>query len=270
MSYIPMFASDWLGSTRIALMTPAQEGAYFRLLCHCWADPSCSLTSDPAELAVLSRLGDQWGELSPKILACFDPHPTVPGRLCNPRLSEQHEISKRLYEAHRKGGEKRWCRRERPQEAIVAPLEAEMAPETEPEPTIGYRADTEALINVWNEGLEGRSRLRVTPGRVAKVRARLEDGFTLEQLTMAIRACKASPFHNGQNDRGWKAPGPEWVLHKTERVEEFLNGHGRRPAAPRRTCQNCNGLAVIPRGVNGETRPCPSCPEGRAQMERTL
>jgi hypothetical protein len=29
------YPSDWLASMAIMLMTPAEEGAYVRLLCHC-------------------------------------------------------------------------------------------------------------------------------------------------------------------------------------------------------------------------------------------
>ena len=85
-----MYASDWLGSTRIHLMTPAQEGAYFRLLCHAWNDPDCSLPDDDAALAVLSRLGDEWQNgASVLIRKCFETHPKIEQRLHNPRLTDE-------------------------------------------------------------------------------------------------------------------------------------------------------------------------------------
>src|SRR5687768_1090940 len=87
-----MYAGDWLSSTRIALMTPAQEGGYARLLMHCWNDPDCSLPDDDEQLAVLSRLGPDWpGASSERIRACFIPHPRKPGRLTQVRLLEERK-----------------------------------------------------------------------------------------------------------------------------------------------------------------------------------
>jgi uncharacterized protein YdaU (DUF1376 family) len=82
-----LYTDDWLGSTKIALMSPAEEGAYVHLLCHCWNDPSCSIPNEDAKLAVLSRLGEQWfNGASITLRACFTPHPRHPERLCNARL----------------------------------------------------------------------------------------------------------------------------------------------------------------------------------------
>ena len=72
------YPADWLSSTAISLMTPAEEGAYLRLLCHAWMDPMCSLPDDDAQLAILSRLGPHWKHASLKIRAKFE---VVDGRL---------------------------------------------------------------------------------------------------------------------------------------------------------------------------------------------
>lgn len=108
------YASDWLGSTRIALMLPEQEGAYFRLLCHAWADDDCSLPADERQLAVLSRLGPRWKRLRAEVMACFEPHPTRPDRIVNHRLyavrQEQDAHSERMSEAGAIGANARWHR----------------------------------------------------------------------------------------------------------------------------------------------------------------
>lgn len=78
--------NDWLSSTHILLMDPAGEGGYFRILCHSWNDPDCSLPSDDETLAVLSRLVSAWPSHAPKIRACFVAHPDRPGRIINRKL----------------------------------------------------------------------------------------------------------------------------------------------------------------------------------------
>lgn len=54
------YANDWLADINVTMMSPAQEGAYIRLLCYAWKDPDCSLPDDDDQLAILSRLGEGW------------------------------------------------------------------------------------------------------------------------------------------------------------------------------------------------------------------
>ena len=78
-------------------MTAAEEGGYWRLLCHAWGEPDCCLRDDDGELAQLSRLGPAWLEGSgQKIRACFTPDPNRPGFIFNER---QREV--RTEQAHR-------------------------------------------------------------------------------------------------------------------------------------------------------------------------
>jgi uncharacterized protein YdaU (DUF1376 family) len=110
------YANDWLSSTHIALMTPAQEGAYIRLLCYAWNDPDCSIPDDDQILAALSRLGEGWFNGGSSILRkCFEPHPEKQHRLINKRLTEerikQDEWRKKSQEGGLKSGESRRSKR---------------------------------------------------------------------------------------------------------------------------------------------------------------
>src|SRR5262245_8250702 len=81
----PFLPTDWLSSTNVSGMTLAEQGGYFRLLCHGWSDPDCCLPDDDATLATLSGLGAQWKRSAGKIRACFEPDKTRPGFIFNPR-----------------------------------------------------------------------------------------------------------------------------------------------------------------------------------------
>lgn len=73
-------------------MTPAQEGAYWRLLAYAWLDPECSIPADQSILAHLSRMGDDWVKGGYElVMSCFKPHPTITGRLVNERLLKERE-----------------------------------------------------------------------------------------------------------------------------------------------------------------------------------
>lgn len=92
--YSPAFQfypADWLSSESVMLMTPAEEGAFIRLLALAWQDENCTLPDDDKRLAVLSRLGKGWlkGGSSTKIRKKFIPHPTLIGRLYNERLMDE-------------------------------------------------------------------------------------------------------------------------------------------------------------------------------------
>jgi uncharacterized protein YdaU (DUF1376 family) len=94
---MPMMVNDWLSSTSITLMAPAQEGALLRLLLHAWNDPTCSLPDGDAQLAALSRLGHDWEQLGPAVRACFESDPSHTGRIFNPkqrgiRLAQESRI----------------------------------------------------------------------------------------------------------------------------------------------------------------------------------
>ena len=52
--------ADWSSFADILLFTPAEEGAFIRLLSLAWLEEDCGLPSDDEALAKLSRLGEDW------------------------------------------------------------------------------------------------------------------------------------------------------------------------------------------------------------------
>src|SRR5690348_14855054 len=82
------YPDAWLSSTSVSLMTPAEEGAYIRLLCHAWQSEDCGLPDDDEALAELSRLRGSWAKSSKRIRSKFE---SVGGRLFNNRLIEERQ-----------------------------------------------------------------------------------------------------------------------------------------------------------------------------------
>ena len=80
---MPLLVTDWLTSNRITVMSPAQEGAFFRLLLCAWREADCTLPDDDEQLAELSRLRGEWPTLGPKVRACFVTDPEHPGKIFN-------------------------------------------------------------------------------------------------------------------------------------------------------------------------------------------
>lgn len=99
------YPGDWLGSTKIWLMSPEEEGAYIRLLCHMWNQDDCSLSSDDEILSKLSRLNEKWQKSKQNILKCFS---EKNGKIFNKRLliekKKQLQFRKKQASNGSKGG----------------------------------------------------------------------------------------------------------------------------------------------------------------------
>jgi hypothetical protein len=82
----PMYASDWLGSSQIALMSADQERGYLRLLCHMW-NSGCALPDDDQALSRLSLMNEGWFNGGCRLVRdCFIEHPDKPGFITHEKL----------------------------------------------------------------------------------------------------------------------------------------------------------------------------------------
>lgn len=61
---------------------------------------------------------------------------------------------------------------------------------------------------------------RPTPGRSHKLALRLKH-FTFDQIMEALDNLAASPWHRGENDRGWTAD-PDFLLRADEQIDKWL------------------------------------------------
>jgi len=78
-----------------------------------------------------------------------------------------------------------------------------------------------------------------------KVRDRLADGYTVEELQRAIDGCHHTPFNLGENDRGEKHLGLELICRDADHVTRFIENadnppkgksNVRRNGQPERAC----------------------------------
>jgi hypothetical protein len=77
---------------------------------------------------------------------------------------------------------------------------------------------------------------RLTAKRERLIKARLREGYPVEAILEAIKGCKASGFHQGQNDRAQVFDDIELICRSGEKVEQFqgilkAGGNGRSQAA---------------------------------------
>jgi len=62
---------------------------------------------------------------------------------------------------------------------------------------------------------------KLTTERITKIRARLREGYSPDDLKAAISGCATSPFHAGENDRQTRYDDLAFVLRNGSQVERF-------------------------------------------------
>ncbi len=96
------YATDWLGSQRVQMLTLEEEGAYIRLLCSCWQHGS--IPSDPDLAARIIGKGGST-TLARVVQAMFQPGHEE-GRLIHDRLEAEREKQAAWREKSAAGGRK--------------------------------------------------------------------------------------------------------------------------------------------------------------------
>lgn len=73
---------------------------------------------------------------------------------------------------------------------------------------------------------------KLTPERDDRIRSRLKQGYTVDQIKRAIDGCLASPYHQGQNDKGAVYDSIELICRTGDKLEKFIGYLGSEANAP--------------------------------------
>lgn len=68
----------------------------------------------------------------------------------------------------------------------------------------------------------GHSRARLDVARAKVIKTRLKDGYSVEDLCLAIDGCCASAFHMGENDRQMVYDSIALILRDADHVDKFI------------------------------------------------
>lgn len=78
-----------------------------------------------------------------------------------------------------------------------------------------------AIFENWQMIL-GKCRAKLDAKRAARIKARLSDGFTVDDLLLVPHGVLRSPFHCGHNDRGTIYHEIETIYRDAAQVEKFI------------------------------------------------
>lgn len=223
------YPNDWLSSTVIATMTPAEEGAYIRLMCYAWNDEHCSIPDDDEVLAKLSRLGEGWFKGgSQMVRRCFVPDVNNPGRLVNKRLLKEREKQERWRAKSAEGGRKSAETRRYKAKGGSTTLEPQGQPNGNQEATLLSSSSNsnpivplsiEELVVVWNGLQEVRLVRDITSDRRKKLATRWKETAFREGWRDAMDKFPLKCFCE---EGGWR-PTIDWFL-RPKQVTRILEG----------------------------------------------
>lgn len=96
------------------------------------------------------------------------------------------------------------------------------------------KAHTEQIQEVfsfWKETMN-HSKTTLSQKRKTAIKSRLKEGFTVEEIKQAVRGCKLSPHHQGQNESGAIYDDIELICRTDDKLRRFM-----RYAEPKATSE---------------------------------
>jgi hypothetical protein len=128
--------------------------------------------------------------------------------------------------------------------------------------------DVAKVFDAWKQDT-GHHRAKLDQKRTSRIKARLREGFTAEELIQAIAHRRNDPFLMGENDTGRVYDGIQTLLRDSEQVERLLGltrpqrERDRPPEDPEWEARRARVLAATERKLEAERRG--EKPQRRAQ-----
>lgn len=96
-----------------------------------------------------------------------------------------------------------------------------------PSATDSTADDVAEVFALWLDVMGKNANTKLTANRRRAVRARLKEGYSVDQLKRAVRGCAMSPFHMGDNDSKKQYNDLTLICRNGEKVESFEEDYER-------------------------------------------
>jgi len=197
-------------------------GCYLLLLCFQWSH--IKLPNDIELLARICKMGDEfeqiWLQISDKFVK-VDGGGYVNERLESVR-SKALALSEKRAQAGAKGGQaiaSHLLKQKQSKGSMKYEDRSKKNKERNTKQSEQLKGDVAAIVAEYQK-LHPRS--RPGPKELSKIHDRLSEGFTVDDLKLAIRGCHKSPFHSGENDTGTKYQTLELIVRDSGKVSSFI------------------------------------------------
>ncbi len=98
-------------------------------------------------------------------------------------------------------------------------------------PSSSLSAEVLDVFGHWQQVM-GKARAKLDDKRRKLIKARLDSGYSVDDLKQAITGCSFSPYHMGENENGSRYDGLDLILRDGSKVDQFI-GYFRQPPRPR-------------------------------------
>ena len=111
--------------------------------------------------------------------------------------------------------------------------------------------DHNKVFEHW-QNVHGKQQAKLIKNRLSKINARFKEGYTVDQLKLAIDGCKLSGFHMGENDKGTPYNDLTTILRDGAQVEKFIGLVENPPKQQARTGYIGSEQLDYSKGVNDD------------------
>ena len=105
----------------------------------------------------------------------------------------------------------------------------------------GKPDDVQKIFDYWKSRMGKSGNSKLTKDRRAKIKSRLSEGYTPQQICQAIDGCASSTYHMGQNDQGTVYDDLTLICRNGSKLEWFINNIGKISGAQRGQNQFAGG-----------------------------
>lgn len=255
------YPRDILSSARVQELSLEEEGAYRRLLDFCWLNGS--IPADPERCARLIGKG-ACIRIADAVQKLFTPHPDDPTKLIHDRLELEREKQETNRNKKKAAADARWgdksnkdnneekqteCKSNAPALQMECSSSATASSSstainnqkensTEPlsdspnPPVVGKPPNpAEIVFDHWKQ-VCNHPKAVLDAKRRRAIQDRLKQ-FSVEDCKRAIDGCRASPWHQGANDRGKVFDDIDLIFRDAKHVEDFIRVLEQTPATAR-------------------------------------
>lgn len=79
----------------------------------------------------------------------------------------------------------------------------------------------EEIFDYWKL-IMNKPRAKMDANRLRKIEARISNGYTVDEIKLAILGCKNSPFHMGENENHQKYNDIELICRHARFIDKFM------------------------------------------------
>lgn len=246
---MPFWVGDYLKDTWT--LTTEEHGAYLLLIMHYWNEGG-PLVDDDRELQKITKFSaHKWKKTSTKLKKFFIKNN---GLLIHGRIEIELENARIKREKATKAALARWekehadasskhapsicsgdalsesdslkpltrSQSEQKQSALTGTGKSGFSRKKKPSAQVP-QSDKAALFSFWIDTCKmGPPDPKLTSSRLKLLNARLDEGYSMDDLAMAIVGCSKNPHNRGENDRQTKYMGWDLILRDANKVDYFV------------------------------------------------